>query len=270
MSGPARSYQRPVRVREAHISWVAERLGERDKAIIRTIAMLRLANSIQLERIHFTDITPTSRASVRRRVLGRLVSWRVLMTLERRIGGVRAGSAGLVFALDTTGRRLAQIDASGRRQTPLPGALFVRHTLAVSELYVALTERSHDRGFTVATFQAEPNCWWPNGLGAYLKPDAFTLLAASSYADAWWIEQDMGTESLPTIRRKLASYLDFVRRGQLGPTDVMPRVLISVPQEARHAAVRELIQRMPEPGPQLFHCAVSAQAPEYLIDVLQT
>ena len=42
-------------------------------------------------------------AVVRRRVLGRLVQARVLGTLERRIGGVRAGSQGLVFFLDVAG-----------------------------------------------------------------------------------------------------------------------------------------------------------------------
>ena len=65
----------------------------------------------QLERLHFTELSGASGPVVRRRVLGRLVRWEVLTTLERRIGGVRAGSSGLVYALNIAGKRLVTEDA---------------------------------------------------------------------------------------------------------------------------------------------------------------
>lgn len=264
--------QTPARVREAHVSWLAERLGERDRAILGSVARLRLTSSIQLERLHFTDIAPASRARLRRRVLARLVAWRVLVPLARRIGGVRAGSAGLVFALDTAGQYLAQLTGADGdvRRSSTPGVMFVQHTLAVSELYVSLMELARPGGFQVATFEAEPRCWWPNGLGGWLKPDAYLVLAVQGYADAWWLEQDMGTEHLPTIRRKLSVYLDFVKRGQQGPISrTVPRVLVAVPNEARQRAIETVIRRLPEPASKLFHVATTPQTPSYLLRVLR-
>jgi len=84
---------RPLRVRPAHIEWVADRLGERDRAILGSVNQLRLLSSLQLEHLHFADLAEPGRGRIRRRVLARLVEWRVLCVLERRIGGVRAGSS---------------------------------------------------------------------------------------------------------------------------------------------------------------------------------
>src|SRR5437868_15248922 len=101
----------PVRVRSPHVEWVRDRLGERDRQILATIARVRLATGAQLERLHFLDLPPSHRSRSRRRVLRRLVDWRVLVPLERRIGGVRAGSAGLVLALDSAGQWLANVNS---------------------------------------------------------------------------------------------------------------------------------------------------------------
>jgi Replication-relaxation len=261
----------PIRVRTRHVEWVRERLGERDRAILASVARLRLVTGRQLERLHFLDVAPASRARVRRRVLARLVAWRVLMTLERRIGGVRAGSSGLVFALDAAGAWLARLDDHGdrmRRAEP-PGVAFAGHTLAVSELYVSLTEMVSTVGVEVTAFEAEPRSWWPNGLGGWLKPDAYVSLATADYADAWWVEVDRGTEHLPTIRAKLKAYLDFAQRGQVGPSGVMPRVLVSVPDERRREAVESVIRRLSDPADRLLHVSTAVETARYLVRVLR-
>jgi Replication-relaxation len=260
----------PQRVRRAHVEWVGERLGERDRAILNSVARLRLLSGSQLERLHFSDVSSSARARVRRRVLARLVSWRVLLTLERRIGGVRAGSSGLVFALDSAGQWLASA-ASGRHRTEPPGGLFVAHQLKVAELYVSLVERARqDEAVTLGEFMAEPASWWPNGLGGWLKPDAYLSLKADGVTDAWWLEQDMSTERLPTIQRKLRAYLDFAARGQVGPTGVMPRVLLSVPDDARQDAIGELIARLPYPADELLYVTTAARAASFLLAVLRS
>jgi hypothetical protein len=234
---------------------------------------LRLINGQQLERLHFQEIVASARGRVRRRVLARLVAWRVLMTLDRRIGGVRAGSAGLVFMLDSAGQKLMtfggtedQIDV--RRATEPSTALF-GHSLAITELYVALVELGRAEGLTVRSFSTEPACWWPNGLGSYLKPDAYFEIASHQYSDAWWLEQDMGSQHLPTIRRKLTTYLDFALSGQVGPSGVVPRLLISVRDDQRREAVNQVIQRLPSPAAQMLQVATSAKAASYLLGVLK-
>jgi hypothetical protein len=263
--------RRPVRVRRSHVEWVAERLGERDEAIIETVHKLKVVTGSQLERLHFYDLSPASSARIRRRVLHRLVAWRVLMTLERRIGGVRAGSSGLVFSLDTAGQQLVRskgADGRSARRPDEPSPLLLSHRLGIAELYVALMELARSEDFTLADFTIEPACWWPNGYGGWLKPDAYFRLASADYTDSWWLEQDQGTEHLPVIRRKLMAYLDFARRG-LGPHDVVPRVLVSVPTEQRETAVETVICGLPEPALQLLHVTCHALTPKYLLQVLK-
>jgi hypothetical protein len=263
--------RQPVRVRRSHIEWVRERLGERDQAIIESVNKLKVVTGSQLERLHFADLSASSSSRIRRRVLHRLVAWRVLMTLERRIGGVRAGSSGLVFSLDTAGQQLLRSKGADERlprRPDKPSPILLSHRLGIAELYVSLVELAHSEDFTLADFTTEPACWWPNGYGGWLKPDAYVRLAAKDYTDSWWLEQDQGTEHLPVIRRKLTTYLDFAGRG-LGPQNVVPRVLVSVPTEKRETAVETVIRSLPEPTLQLLHTTRHALAPNYLLRVLR-
>ena len=43
-------------------------------------------------------------------------------------------------------------------------------------------------GVRLGGFDAEPAAWWPNGLGGWLKPDAYVRLASGNFVDHWWIE----------------------------------------------------------------------------------
>src|SRR5579859_6901271 len=87
----------PQRVRAAYVQWVAERLSERDWAIVEIVNRLRLVRGDHLERLFFSDLAVGSRVVSRGRVLRRLVAWRVLDVLPRRIGGDRRGSSASVF-----------------------------------------------------------------------------------------------------------------------------------------------------------------------------
>jgi hypothetical protein len=257
----------PQRVRKAHVEQVEAGLSEREWAIIRDVAALRLVQSGQLERLHFAELTDPSRAVVRRRVLARLVNGRVLRTLERRVGGARAGSTGLVYGLDTVGGRL--VAPEGSRLRGVPGERFVRHVLDVSELYVRLVERTRYGEVGLSRFAAEPASWWPDGRGGVLKPDALVGLSVASHDDWWWAEVDRATESLPTIRRKLLAYVRFARGGQVGPGGVMPRVLVTVPSERRRTAVESVVAQLPDPARQLITVSLHHQAADVWLSHLR-
>ena len=253
----------------AHLAWVGERLSDRDRSVVVTLSRLRLASGRQLERLHFAaGLAPQSGPVVRRRVLSRLASpeWRVLITFERRIGGARAGSAGLVFALDTTGHQL--MDTAGLHRRPnVPTERFWRHLLDVTELYVQLIERAGE--FDLTTYTTEPACWWRDSYGAWLKPDAYLTLTTSDLEDDWWIEVDRATESLPTLRRKLMTYVEFARTGQRGPSGVVPRVLITVPSRERALAVQRVINRLPAPATDFIYVTEFDGAAKILSQSLQ-
>jgi hypothetical protein len=157
------------------------------------------------------------------------------------------------------------------RRPGTPGERTIRHMTGVSELYAGLVTLGRAEGFVVANFTTEPACWWPwpNSRGGYVKPDAYVLVTSGAVRDHWWVEVDMATESLPTIHKKLLVYLDFLRRGQLGPGGVMPRVLVSTITEQRQDAIGQLVRRLPSPADQLFAVMEAAELPRHLCHVLR-
>jgi len=257
---------------------IAERLSSRDQAILLDLARVRVLSGVQLTHLHFVELAPGSGERTRRRVLARLADHQLVATLERTIGGARAGSAGHVYTLGIAARRVLPLfdsDAytsgpSTRTRTPeTPGSLFLAHALAVAELYVRL--REHERGdhLTLAHFATESAAWWPDGRGGFIKPDAYARLRHGDVEDCWWIEVDRATESIPTLKRKLGAYTDFARGGQLGLNDVVPRVLVTVPHGRRLADVRDLVASLPAPGPELILPTLHGQAAPTMIDILR-
>jgi hypothetical protein len=235
---------------------------------------VRCLTGKQIERLHFTDLVGRSRSVVRWRVLKRLVDWRVLVPLPRRVGG-GPGSAATVYTLDSAGLALVRLQPSEQgNQAPLrrpgaPGERFIRHVLGVSELHVRLVEASRAGGFDLVDFRAEPEAWIPDGLGGWLKLDAYLVVAAGEIEDCWAVEVDLATEHLPTLKRKAETYLDFHQRGQLGPHGVMPRVLFTVPDDKRRDAVAAMLNRLPIPAETLLHVTTAEQAVNYLSKLLR-
>jgi len=264
----------PQRVRLSHVEWVAERLSDRDWQIVEAVNRLRLMSGQQLERGYFAALAGHARTVVRGRVLRRLVRWQVLAVLPRRVGGAARGSAGAAFALGTAGARLcaerpATTSMPRVRHPVAPTERSVRHTLAVSELYVGLMEQARMQGAQVIAFEAEPASWWPNGLGGFMKPDAYVCLTLGRVREHWWVEVDLATESLPTVKRKLLAYLDFVERGQLGPGNLVPRVLVSCMTPARCAALRSVVTKLPTPAADLFVVLIKYEVAAYVLQSLK-
>jgi len=232
------------------VAQTRERLSERDLAIIRQVAELRLMSARQIQAVHFPDgehYNEQAATRARQRVLERLTRERLLIRLDRRIGGVRAGSAGFVLALGPIGQRV--LATSGpRRRSYEPTLRFVDHTLAIAQLVVDVVLASRQGLLDALDVQAEPCCWREfSGLGGrrLLRPDAFVSLGSDGYELRWFIEVDRATESLPVIVRKCHLYADYYQSGkeQAARGGVFPRVCWIVPDELRAERLRRAIAR---------------------------
>jgi len=248
-----------TRVSKAELLRLAESMPDRERQIIEAVDQFRLLSGSQLGRLYFhTTIQAASRERVSRRVLHGLAAQHVLVPLERRIGGVRAGSAGTVYSLGPIGKRLIAYwhgDGLVRvRTVHQPGVLFVRHTLAVAECYVQLVEAARDGWAELLAFDAEPTCW-RSFVGSYggetiLKPDAFIRLGVDGgYEQRTFLELDCGSEGRGALMRKCRAYAAYYRSGQ---ETVMPRVVWITTAQARVRLLVDICARLPAEDWQLF------------------
>ncbi len=246
----------------ARITELEAHLTERDLAILKSVSDLRFMSGAQLSRLHFVDgSTPTATARTARRALLRLVGLDCLQRLPRRVGGVRSGSAGFVYALGLGGQRLAmergwQPRRRGRR-SHAPGRLFLDHALEVAELHTLLVEADRARRLELLELVAEPGCWrsYP-GLGNQryvLKPDSFVRIGVGDFEDSWFIEIDRGTEGSRALEAKLRQYVKYeASESEQAAHGVFPRVLWLVPDAARAKVIGACIEQLAPGYRELF------------------
>jgi hypothetical protein len=254
---------------------LAVRLGRRDIDVLRSLNDLRLLTGAQVRRLHFEGSNAITQARKARAALQRLTELHAVIRLRRRVGGIRAGSEGHVYGLSGLGQAVLDLDRDGprrHRRAPETKLAHQAHVLAVSELAVELTERDRTGACQIEEFQAEPACWrWFSGLGGgsrVLKPDAYVRLDVDEFELTAFIEQDMDTESLPTITRKLNVYVDYWRSGVEQRTrGVFPRVWWLVPDTARLRVIATAINHIPAEARDLFSVALTEQAAALLTEL---
>lgn len=194
-------------------------LSARDWAVLGSVAEHRYLTTKQVEGFHFADhASQATGSSVTRRVLRRLFSFRILTHLDRRVGGVRAGSASYVWRVGPVGSRLLRAEAgTPRRWQYEPGSKFLGHCLAIADAHLALVMADRATQLELLTIQLEPECWRSFiGLGGgrlVLQPDLYVVTGAGEFEDHWFIEIDRGTESLITLLGKCAQYEAYRRSG---------------------------------------------------------
>jgi hypothetical protein len=243
-------------------------LSARDKAVLQSVSQLRLVTTRQLERLHFVvgspHATALTAARTARRTLERLVRRRLLIRLERRIGGIRAGSASFIYALGPVGERVLA-EPGPRRRFREPSALFLAHTLAASELYVRLHEaaRAHELAL-LGDILTEPRCWRSiitAGDRSLLKPDLFVITGTDDFEFRWFVEVDLGTEHAPAIQRKCQQYEAYYQSGvEQAEHGVFPRVLWVALDDQRAAQLRSAIERGNDLTAELFIVTTEDQA----------
>lgn len=170
-----------IRVGKNQLEKYSEELTERDREILASLKKCKFLLTGQIQRLHITNAS-TQKAARRAaaRELRKLKDYGLVNTLERRIGGTRAGSGSLIWHLTEAGERFLAIGSSeqySRRRYLEPSRMFLRHSLAVSECYVQLVEICRRTpGLTLLAADWEPDCWRPytqHGKIVSLKPDLF-------------------------------------------------------------------------------------------------
>lgn len=234
-------------INSARLEQLADAISPKELAVLVTLQQVRLASGAQLERLHFVGQSTRNRQSV----LQSMAERGLITRLERTIGGRRSGSAGYLYALGVAGRRLVDRKYGARVRRPsTPGAPFVAHALAVTELIVRLRETERPGGLAVLEVQTEPQCWrrhpGPGGGTEICKPDAYIRLGVGEFEDSWMLELDTGSESPATLARKLDAYRRYFASGiEQSWRGVFPRILWVVPDLRRHQVVVDACSRQP-------------------------
>ena len=254
-------------------------LDERHQHVLQQIHSLRLVTSSQLTRLAPSSEGASTEARARRmrRQLASMHRRGLIEQLQRRIGGIRAGSEGTVYRLTTRGSREIAMhgDTTPTRVGRQPGERFIRHILAVSELCVRATEHTRIAPDTeLASYVAEPACW-RHYLGSHaerriIKPDAAVITIGGEYEYRWLVEIDLATEGMTTIAKKCEAYIAYWRTGtEQRDHGVFPQVLWVVPQEPRGRQIERIIQRLnPEERP-LFAVTTAEKAAAHLFGSTQ-
>lgn len=263
------AWSRANYVTTERLYWIAGEMDERDWTVLSFLSATRLASGRQLARRYWGAAREGDSAEARaaRRTLKRLADWRVLDRLPRRVGGRRAGSAGMVYGVGVAGVKLLAQRGFQPRRLEAPGTLYVAHTLAITELVVALHEADRAGELELIETQSEPACWrgfiGVGGGRVVLKPDLFVRIGAGSASeDRWMIEVDLDTEARGTLRAKAERYLAHYRSGsEQGAHGVYPRVLWAVPNGQRAG---QLTDAMPDEASRFFSVCLLSEAGAYL------
>lgn len=208
----------------ARLARLADQLGPTDWAVVHALAALRLATGDQLRRLLF-HTPPAHTQRVRAwRALQRLTTLGLVARLVRHVGGRQAGSTSWTWHLSDQAQRLVRI-----RPSPPQSLVGAReHTLAVAELAIALHEAQRAGVLELVRFEAEPMAWRTysaDGRRHYIRPDAFTIVAAGEWERLWFVELDRGTQSPAVVRRKANAYHAYAATGiEQDKWGVYPRV----------------------------------------------
>lgn len=261
---PQRPASRPI-VGSRRRHRLAESLAERDWEILGRVAEHRFLSSPQIQRFvfraHSSEVTA---ARTTRRVLGRLERDGLLASLPRRQGGPLGGSTPAVWQLAPAGARLLSEGINYR--TRVPTTRFLAHCLAEADTHLAIRAAAAAAGWTWAV-QVERLAARPylgsGGEPQVLRPDLHAKLGGTdqdgAFEDVWFIEVDLGTESLPTLLRKCAQYEAYRRSGvEQAEHGSFPLVLWLFTTQTRADELATRVRRTPSLTPALHRYALLA------------
>jgi hypothetical protein len=179
----------------------------------------------QARRLLYWQHTPRGSKTVVARHLKRLAV--ELGVLSRRMGiyPLETGTAQFIYAAPTSTREQANL-----------------HTLAISELYVRLCERSRRGGFEISAFDREPHCHIKIG-NAELYPDAYCELRTPIRRARYFVEVDRDKEKRGQVVKQLRAYVSAFNEWDADRDgEYFPRVVFVVPEAWRKREVESWIK----------------------------
>lgn len=223
--------QTATRVGHRQLQAITDQLDATDRELLALLAMHRFATTRQLAEITNFDNRYISERSALRQTTRHLNRHRRLSLvdhLERRIGGVRAGSTGYIWYLTEPGHRMLRIlhppsssdtgSMTRQRRHTSPSYTFLAHALATTETRLIIQHAIQAAGGSLTLVRTEPDCWrtWldPGGGTRWLKPDLEVITrTAGGDEDHWLLEIDLGTENPARLIAKCHDYQTHFNTG---------------------------------------------------------
>jgi len=261
----------PQRAGPAIVRRTRKHLSHREMAVLESVDRFRYLTARQIEDLLFFDhATALTGARTCRKVLGRLTRATILWRLDRRIGGVRAGSSSFVYGLAPFGYRILHQDEDARVRRREPSEAFLDHTLAVAQVAIDLHKRSRSSDLEIIDIQTEPACWRRFTLGLegvqILKPDLFVSLRSGEFEYHWFIEMDLSTHSVAAVVRKRWLYHGYWSTGiEQDRSALFPQVLFIAPTDSRVQRLLRGIAAARGLNTDLFAVTDSASALDHLM-----
>jgi hypothetical protein len=253
------------RIGKRRLQELGDVMTERDRSVLEHIGWLRYMTGRQVETMLFAgDGSQDSAGRAARRVLQRLTDAHLILRLERRIGGARAGSASFVYTVSAAGQRLLSLDGA-RKRFREPTYEFLRHTLSITQLVVDLAGAEQTGQIEQLDVETEPRSWRRTTTSstalADLRPDLFVSLVAADFDYRWFVEVDLGTEHLPRLLQKCKSYERYYSTGiEQDLHGVFPRVLWLMHTNHRADRLGRAIERAGLFSPGLFTVSTPGRA----------
>lgn len=213
------------RVGRARRRTLANQLSDQDWSMLTGLARYRFLHTYQVSELHLPSSSGgASQARAVRRQLLRLARWRLIRpVVARRVGGLHGGADPHIWQLTAAGKAVLTGGTPGRTSS-YPSTRFLTHTLAIAETAIGLSRATASLGGAVdiqLEREAARRIPMVGGSHTTLTPDLFAVVRAADdsgqFEDAWFIEVDCGTESLPTLLRKCEQYETYRRSGRVCP-----------------------------------------------------
>ncbi len=242
-----------MKLTTAQLDQLRSKLTTTDKRILSFMRNLRYMRTSHVQRLFYPQNDSDTLHACKIRTmknLNRLMEWGLVARFEKRIGGVRAGSEGIVWHVTEAGARLLVLGTELQKQRkrflePLPN--FMRHTLAITETFVQIVEICRDDPvMKLEHIEVEPICWREYKKGdktISLRPDLYARMVTGEYLDHLFIEIDLSTESPSAVIEKCRRYHEYYKTGaEQKKWSAFPLVLWIVPDEPRKKRLEEEIQ----------------------------
>jgi hypothetical protein len=231
----------PTSAWTTHLLALYPHLTIRDRTLLAQLDEHLVLTTDQIHRLHFQALRTCQIRLRELHMLGLLERFR----FARMHGGSdpwhwTLGLAGAQFRAGATGRPAPTERAHRDKVIRLTARSSLAHLLATNEFFVRLARTARTDP------QVRLDRWWSERTATArflrIRPDGHALWTARGRTVGWYLECDMGTESLPRVRGKLEAYQRLAASG--GP---QYPVLFWLSSTAREAHLQQALRRaLPE------------------------